>query len=81
MPHLDHLRDGVRHVDEPGRRIAARRDDVHARRTFAYGLDDLADVDPSIVDRVRDLVEDDELVVAARSRGSPSTEREPRARR
>src|SRR5229473_5901483 len=62
--HLPHLGHSVCELDQLRRRIASCGDDVYGARPVLDHVDDLRGRDPAPVHRIRDLVEDDEPVVA-----------------
>ena len=59
---LDDLGDEVGQLDQLGRGVASGDDDVLEAGTVAERRDDVVDVDPAPLDRVGDLVEQQELV-------------------
>ena len=61
---LAHLRDEVGVVDQLLRRVAAGDDDVRARRARLQELDHLVGREPAVRERVRELVERDDVVLA-----------------
>ena len=73
-----HDRDGVGEIDEPRRRVTARRNDGDPFGAVAEGRLDLGRVDPSPVERIGDLVEDDESILACLDDFLPLTPGLPR---
>src|SRR5688572_9143124 len=57
---LDDLADEIGRLDQLRRRVAAGDDDVLEAGSVAQHGDDLGGVDPAPLDRVRDLVEQEE---------------------
>src|SRR5437764_1019972 len=55
----------IRFATQRGRRVASSGNDVDIARTGTNGLGYLGGVDPAPVDRIGDLVEDDQPVPAA----------------
>src|SRR5438067_2155627 len=65
---LTHLGHRVGELDEQLGCIAAGRDDVHVLGSVADRVEHVVDRQPTVVDGIRDLVEHDELVLAAGDR-------------
>src|SRR4051812_41911123 len=63
---LHHLGREVRGGDQLGRCVAAREHDVLEARAIAQRRDHVVEVDPAPLDRIRDLVEQEELVALLR---------------
>jgi hypothetical protein len=63
-----HLRDGIGNLDEFDRATSPGDDNVNVRRTRAQYLEHRFEGDPTVEERISQLIEHDEKVLASRDR-------------